>query len=465
MKLVNKNEETVASSFRDQAGFVFKKDGEIYRQINSSYKKDYDFLLSSGLYNNLVEKKLIVSHEEMKGIAKERNCFKVIKPELIPFISYPYEWTFSQLKEVALCLLKIQKIAFNYGMTLKDASAYNFQFLNGQAVLIDSLSFEKYEANSPWIAYRQFCQHFLAPLALSSKLDIRFLQLSRLFIDGIPLDLASKSLSFKTKFNFFLLSHIHVHSRAQVNYSKKNINLTNKKTQVSKTSFLVLLDNLEKNIFKMKLKNFKSEWADYYSFTNYLEDSFKFKKEIILKFIQEVSPKTVWDLGSNDGEFARLASKQGILTYAFDIDYNALEKNYQRILQNKEKNLLPLFLDLKNPSPDLGWAHSERDSLETRGPADMVFALALVHHLAISNNLPFKQIAEYFSKLGKYLVIEFIPKEDSKLKKLLSSREDIFFNYNKESFEKEFAKFFIIKESHTIINSKRFIYLMKSKKH
>jgi len=145
------------------------------------------------------------------------------------------------------------------------------------------------------------------------------------------------------------------------------------------------------------------------------------------------------------------------------IDYNALEKNYYRVAKEKEKNLLPLFLDLKNPSSNLGWAHIERDSLEKRGPADMIFALALVHHLAISNNLPFKKIAEYFSKLGKCLVIEFIPKEDSKVKKLLSSREDIFLDYKKESFEKEFSNYFIIKESLQIKDSKRFIYLMEIK--
>jgi hypothetical protein len=466
METINKNSEINTSSFRDPAGFVFKRKESVYRQINNCYKENYDLLMSSGLYDELVAQKLLISHKEEQEIIATSDCYKIIKPKKIPFISYPYEWTFSQLKQAALSLLRIQKIALKRGLSLKDASAYNFQFLEGKVVLIDTLSFEKYKKDSPWVAYRQFCQHFIAPLSLAIKTDVRSLQLSRLFIDGLHLDLTSRMLPKSTKFNLFFLTHIHLHAKAQ----KKFANNQDKAWQVkshqrgmSKVALLALLDNLEKGVSRMRLNKFDSEWKDYYNFTNYSDKSFSLKKQFIDKSLNKIKPKTVWDLGSNNGEFSRLASEKGIFTCAFDIDYNAVEINYQRVLKNNEKCLLPLFLDLTNPSPDLGWAHSERESLLTRGPVDMLFALALVHHLVISNNVPFWQIAKYFSQLGKYLIIEFVPKGDSQAQKLLSSREDIFSSYSKNCFEIDFKKYFNIIESVTIQNSSRVLYLMTSK--
>jgi ribosomal protein L11 methylase PrmA len=213
----------------------------------------------------------------------------------------------------------------------------------------------------------------------------------------------------------------------------------------------------------MSWHEFNSEWNEYYSFTNYSDKAFLSKKEIINKYIEKIKPKKIWDLGANTGEFSRIASKKNIFTCSFDVDYNAIEKNYRQMLQNSERNLLPLFLDLTNPSSASGWAHIERNSLQQRGPVDMIFALALIHHLVISNNLPLNYVADYFSKLTKYLVIEFIPKKDSNVQKLLFSREDIFSNYNIKDFEKEFNYYFEILQIDKVKNSERILYLMKKK--
>ena len=179
--------------------------------------------------------------------------------------------------------------------------------------------------------------------------------------------------------------------------------------------------------------------------------------------MKQAEPQKVWDLGANNGLFSRLASDQCIDTVAFDIDFMAIENNYHTILKNKEKNILSLFSDLINPSPNLGWAEEERDSLSKRGPVDMVMALALIHHLAISNNLPFDNVAKFFSQLGKWLIIEYIPKDDSKVQKLLSSREDIFDYYTDNNFEQIFSKYFIIKDKQAVEDSKRVLYLMANK--
>ena len=198
-----KPNEKIAGSFRDPSGFLFHLNGLIYRQINIEYKKNYIHLMKSGLYEALMDTKLLIPHEEVNiGSLASDNAYKIIKPEQVLFISYPYEWCFSQLKDAALTTLKIQKKSLNFGMSLKDCSAYNIQFRKGKPILIDTLSFEEYREGKPWIAYRQFCQHFLAPLALMSYKDIRLNQLLRIYIDGIPLDLAIHLLPFRTRFVF-----------------------------------------------------------------------------------------------------------------------------------------------------------------------------------------------------------------------------------------------------------------------
>ena len=452
----------VPSSFRDPSGFLFHRKGSIFRQINTSYKKNYDQLMDSGLYQNLVKAGLLIPHKEVKiKGANLRKAYKIIKPELIPFISYPYEWCFSQLKNAALITLEIQKKAFEFGMSLKDCSAYNIQFVKGKPMLIDTLSFEEYHQGSPWIAYRQFCQHFLSPLALMSHKDIRLNQLFRVYIDGIPLDLTSSLLPFYTFFKFSLLSHIHLHAKSEKHFADKVIKKDNYK--INRLSLLSLIDNLESTIKNLNWQPRGTEWANYYKETNYSRKATKHKKQIVVNFLKKLKPKTVWDLGANTGSFSRLASKRGVQTISFDIDPVAVEKNYLESVSKKEANVLPLLLDLTNPSPNIGWENQERMSLLDRGPTDTVFSLALIHHLAISNNLQFNKIAHFFSKICKSLIIEFVPKNDSQVKKLLATREDIFPDYTQESFEAKFRKYFIIKSSIKIKNSQRIMYLMKKK--
>ena len=448
------------SSFRDSSGFLFYIENELYRVINSSYKEQYDHLINSELYKKLTENNLLISHEEINNLEIDYSYYKIIKPKKIPFVSYPYEWSFSQLKDAALLTLRIQKGAMKYGMTLKDGSAYNIQFFNGKPIFIDTLSFEMYEDGQIWKPYKQFCQHFLAPLALMSKKDIRLNLLSKTFIDGIPLDLTTKLLPKTTFGNFGLMAHIHAHAKSQKHYENKEDTKIKEQT-ISKRSFEGLTDNLDSSIKKMTWKEDNTEWGNYYSDTNYSEESFEEKKKIILSTLEKITPRIVWDLGANTGIFSRLASDQGINTISFDIDPLAVEKNYLESLKNNEQNILPLILDLTNPSSNIGWNNDERISFLQRGPADLVFALALVHHLAISNNVPLYKIAEFFSAISKFLIIEFIPKSDSQVKRLLTTREDIFKNYDEQNFEKEFSKFFKITSSQKLVESERTIYIME----
>ncbi len=461
-----KNNESLSASFRDPSGFLFRRDGVLYRQVNQFYQADYDLLMQSGLYERLVKAKKLIPHQEVDTTpAVPELAYRVIQPEAVAFISYPYEWSFSQLKDAALLTLSIQKTALEMGLSLKDASAYNIQFHKGRPVLIDSLSFEAYQEGKPWVAYRQFCQHFLAPLALMAIRDVRLSQLLRVYIDGVPLDLASTLLPFKTRLQFGLMAHIHMHASAQKKYSDTP-DQAQAQTQgrtFTKMSFLGLIDSLKKTVSGLKWEPQGTEWGDYYDATNYTQAAFGQKKQVVKELLEQAKPQQVWDLGANTGVFSRLAAEMGVLTVSSDIDPAAVEKNYRKMRADKETNLLPLVIDLTNPSPGIGWKNQERDSFAGRGPADLVMALALVHHLAISNNVPLPDLARYFADLGRWLIVEFIPKDDSQVQRLLMTRVDIFPNYTKEGFEEAFAPLFTIHACRPVEGSRRVMYLMERK--
>ncbi len=450
------------ASFRDPSGFLFTRNGILHRQINRAYSKDYARFIDSGLCEKLVKAGLLIPHVEVdQPPAESALAFKIIQPERAPFISYPYEWSFSQLKDAALATLSIQKRALKLDMSLKDASAYNIQFLRGKPTLIDTLSFEIYKEGEPWVAYKQFCQHFLAPLALMAYRDVRLSQLLRIYIDGVPLDLASELLPAKTKLNFGLLTHIHVHAGAQKRYSDKAV--APRRGAMSKQALTGLIESLEATVRKLTWKPAGTEWGDYYDNTNYTDSAFEHKRQLVKEWSAEKNPALVWDLGGNTGVFSREAASSGAFTVSFDIDPAAVEQNYRTVKTQKEQNILPLVLDLTNPSPALGWDNAERDSFGARGPADMILALAVIHHLAISNNVPLPHLADFFAVHCKWLVIEFVPKSDSQVQKLLASREDIFPNYTREGFEAAFSERFEIQKREAVRDSERVLYLMKTK--
>ena len=457
-----KNKREIPGSFRDPSGFLFRHEESLFRQINDSYAEEYGRLMDSGLYRKLTDAAWLIPHEEVDSpAALPEKSFKIIQPEAIPFISYPYEWSFSQLKDAALLTLKIQKNAVECGMSLKDCSAYNVQFQKGKPIFIDTLSFERYKEGAPWVAYRQFCQHFLAPLALMHYRDIRLNQLFRVYIDGVPLDLASSLLPLKTRLKFSLLAHIHLHAKSQSYFSDKTVKV--KKQSISRNAFLGLIDNLETAVKKLHWQPKGTEWAEYYDDTNYSAQAFDRKEQLVSEFLDKAMPESVWDLGANTGKFSRIAAEKGISTLSFDIDPAAVEKLYRECRKRKETKILPLLLDLANPPSGLGWQHEERMSFMERGPADTVMALALIHHLAIGNNVPLPKIADFFSKLCRTLILEFVPKRDSQVKRLLVTREDIFDEYTQEHFEQAFSPYFDISEKAAIEGSERTLYLMHTR--
>ena len=442
---------------------MFTSDGELFRQINPVGRADYDALMASGLYEKLVQAGDLVRHEEVDpAVSPDGRASLVVRPERVAFVSYLYEWSFSQLKDAALLTLRLQKAAVEHGLSLKDATAYNVAYDEGRPRWIDTLSFERLTPGKPWVAYRQFCQFFLAPLAVMSYVDVRLLQLLRSQLDGMPLELASRLLPASTRLRPGILTHVHLQAAAERRVAGGAPHLEKRRSSaMSATASAGILDSLERTVKGLAWRPAKTTWGDYYEATNYTDAAFSHKRDIVSEAIDRIGPRSIWDLGANDGTFSRLGSDRGIHTVAFDVDPVAVEKNYRRVVERGERNLLPLLLDLTNPSARSGWAHEERESFADRGPADLVLALAVVHHLAIAHNLPLPRIAEFFARIARALVIEFVPKTDSQLQRMLATREDIFDRYTRSDFEAAFDAWFTIEQVIPVRDAERIVYVMK----
>jgi len=443
------------ASFRDPDGQIFTEGGIFYRQVNPRYQATYDRLVQSGFFAKLWAEGLLLEHAEVAPKAGS-GAYRVLRPRQLATITYPYEWCFSQLKDAALLTLRIQSLAIAAGFSLKDASAYNIQLHEGRPVFIDTLSFEPLIEGRPWAAYRQFCQHFLAPLALMAKLDARLALFSREFIDGVPLDLASRLLPVRTRLNLGLLLHVHLHAKAQRRFVNREKKVSSR--PISKRGLLGILANLEGTVRGLEWNPAGTEWGDYYDITNYAAEARDDKVQAVDAFITRSGAKTVWDLGANDGTYSRLAVARGLPTVAWDIDPVAVEKNYRRMRAEKTKLLVPVVVDLTNPSPAIGWNLEERMSLLERPRPDLALALALIHHLAIGNNLPLSRCADFFARVAPKLIIEWVPKTDSKVQELLQNRSDVFSGYSEEGFETAMRERFEIAEKHKIRGSERVLY-------
>jgi len=452
----------VPGSFRDPHGVVFRTATGVVRQVNNSYREHYERLIASGLYAALVSAKLLVSHEELTTPGLSPEAYKVIKPRQVDFISYPYEWSFGQLKAAALTTLQIQARALDFGMSLRDASAYNIQFVDGRATLIDTLSFEILTPGQPWVAYRQFCEHFLAPLALMALRDHQLSRLLAIHVDGIPLELAVTLLPFRARLRPSLLLHLYAHARSQRRWKSRGASPAVRATSFGDRAFRGLVDSLRRAVTNLQWVRRATTWVGYYDEAlSYTDQALAHKRAVVGRFLEETRPRVVWDLGANTGAFSRLAAERGSLTIAFDGDPACVEAMHGSVAAGAEPGLLPLVMDLTNPSPGLGWAHRERESLLTRAPADLVMALALVHHLAIGNNVPLPLVVDFLADVGRFAILEFVPRHDPQARRLLASRRHDFPDYEEERLDEAFAARFVTLQRVPIADSMRTLYLLQ----
>ncbi len=446
------------SSYRDDAGFVFEQEGKIYRYIHPRYYNDYALLMESGLYDDLQKKGWLISHEEIA----DTNQFnlpegKLLLPKQIPFICYPYEWSFDMWKDAALLTLQVATTALKKGMVLKDATPFNIQFMHGKPLFIDTLSFEKYEEGKSWVAYRQFCECFLGPLLLMHYCHPSTNKLITIYPGGIPLEVLVNLLPKRSRWNLNTYLHIHLQSRFSGNGKRKKA----VEKPFSKQKLELIIKGLGSFVSKIDVKKLSSTWNDYYSNTIPGNDYLDEKTKLVLSFLKETDFKHMIDLGANDGHFSLLFSNTEKNIIAIDEDANCINALYNKIKTERITNILPMVADLSSPSPAIGWNNNERSSLTTRLKTDLVLALALVQHLAISCNLPLNMIAEWMKNMGEYLLIEFVPKTDDKLQLLLENRKDIFHDYNLARFKEIFGVHYNLLREEIVGKTGRVLFLMK----
>jgi 2-polyprenyl-3-methyl-5-hydroxy-6-metoxy-1,4-benzoquinol methylase len=454
--------EPLPSSYRDPSGFMFKKDGVYYRQINRIFKDEFDYFISSGCYKELVNQGLLLPHETLsENLTGSPDWYLTLKPEQLKFVSYPYEWSFDMLKDAALLTLRILKTALEKGMILKDATPYNIQFHKGKMFFIDTLSFEKYNEKEPWVAYRQFCETFLGPLLISKYAGQSLNQLFLTWPDGIPLPVIKALLPARSKWSLHLWLHIHLHEN--IRHRSKSKNTTKRNLNFSKHKLERLIQSLELIVKKLTLKATKTNWNEYYNEASERGNYIQSKQAIIAAWLKELPEVNIAaDLGANEGLFSKLVVNEKTYTVAADADEDCINRLYLAASHDKNELIHPVIINVTNPSPAIGILNNERPSFIERGPFDLVLALALIHHLAIAKNIPLLKLAVFLDRIClQYLIIEFIPKEDNKLQLLMRNRKDIFNNYTEGFFEIAFANFFKLVKKEKITDSGRTLYLMK----
>ncbi len=452
-------EET--GSFRDPAGKIFYHKNKVLRKLSASGKERFDFLIKEKILNKSIEKNFLINTKVFAGDSELKNDKNnlILEHENVPYISYPYEWSFNQLKDAALFHLDFNLFLLNLGATLIDSSAYNIQFQGSKPIFIDVLSIEKYKEGEPWVGHKQFCENFLNPLILKSKKGIKFNNWFKGNLEGIETDDLDKLLGIFDKFSYNVFVHVYLLNKLDQKFkADKSLKPIRKKKFFPKKNLILILKQLKKFISNLEDYKSISTWDDYSKNNSYTVIEEKNKKQVVEEYIKKNNFNLIADLGCNDGEYSELSLKNGCKSViGFDFDINTIDRAYKKALTNK-LNFLPLFFDASNPSGNIGWNETERKSFKNRANFDAILALAFEHHLAIAKNIPLNEVISWLISLAPTGLIEFVPKNDSTVIKMLEFKGDIFPNYTIENFENELSLKSKILSKNKVSDSGRIIY-------
>ncbi|WP_112661799.1 class I SAM-dependent methyltransferase [Microvirga flavescens] len=436
-----------AGSFRDPSGHVFESAGRIFRTINERARSDYETVRDKGVLTSAVEAGFLIESREIEKpqwkSGLERAAYVVEHPK-IDFISYAYEWSFGALKAAALHHLDFQLHLLKQDAVLSDATAYNIQFVGSKPVFIDLLSVRPYREGEFWIGHRQFCEQFLNPLLLQSTLGIAHNTWFRGNLEGIPTADLARALPFKSCFSWNMLSQVILQAKLQAKATDapdQAIQSAKKTRTLSRTAYEGMLRQLRNWIATLNPANTgKTVWGDYAKDNTYSSDEANEKRRFIAEFAAATRPNVMIDIGCNTGDYS-VAALEGGANYVvgFDFDQRALDLAFSRSVEGGLK-YQPLWLDASNPSPDQGWRQAERSGFSTRARVDGLIALAFEHHLAIAKNVPLPEVVNWLVDIAPVGVIEFVPKSDPTVQKMLALREDIFDDYTIETFSNALAQ-------------------------
>lgn len=458
--------ERINGSYRDPSGYVFINNGRIFRAVHESFSSNLSQARKADIYKRAAKYGFLIDTCEVEDISVfglEKGVSHVLEHERVPYVSYPYEWTFDKLKRAALHHLEFHMYLLENGFNLSDGSAYNIQFIGEKPIFIDALSIIPYKNDSHWNGYKQYCSEFLNPLLFTSIKKLPFNSWYRGTASGISNQELFQLLSAKDKLDWRIITFIGLEVWMERRLLKKNstnqtINHVTNAKPVPLTRLTAMLEQLHRWITTLTPPQTQTIWKNYDSDNIYDNSERKLKREIVQSFTARHNLKTIFDIGCNSGDYS-IASLEAGAEYAvgFDFDHQALSKAEKRA-KERELNFLSLWLDAANPSPSQGWLHTERDSFQDRRCADGVIALAIAHHLAIAKNIPLQQVIVWLVGLAPRGLIEFIPKSDHTVSAMLSARDDIFTGYSEEEFYKHLSSVATIINKTTTSESGRVIY-------
>ena len=449
-------------SFRDPGGHIGYCGEKVFRVIMPGAAADFEKVQNTGLFAKLIEQQWLIPSKAVDPATLQDfpPSSIVVEHPRIPFVSYPYEWCFHALQDAAIRQLEICLTALEYGAMVSDASAYNIQFVNASPVFIDHLSFRPYEEGKAWNAHAQYCEQFLNPLLLRALLGIPHNAWYRGNLEGIPTTELSRLIPFHRKFSWNVFTHVVLHARIHVTANKRSDDRDKAaKVSLDRRKIMYIMENLKKYVGKLSPKYLHDAvWHKYTEDNSYGEDEEHIKRLFITDFLHKVEPQVLLDFGCNTGDYSALAWDNGTeLIIGLDNDHLVLEEAYLRARREKT-NFLPLYLDIANPSPSQGWDNIERKNLKERVGADAIFALALLHHLVFSRNIPLDSAVAQLVGFAPNGVIEFIPKTDPKLRDLLLLRKDVFPDYTESDFENCLRRRAKIVDSRQVTTSGRRLY-------
>jgi hypothetical protein len=434
-----------AGSFRDRDGRIYRLGDRIIRGISESALTDFQKLQSTGFYARFLKKGRLVASEILPAEAvslpdsEKQRWAAFIEHQRIPVISYPYEWTFGMLQDAAKLQLDLVEAAILEDMTLKDATPYNIQFVDGKPVFIDIPSFETLPAGAPWSGYRQFCEMFLFPLMLQAS--------ARLF-------------GARDRFRSGVLTHVWLQAKLDRRYggTSKDVRSDLKSAGFNKELILANVRKMRKLVGKLSWGGDGSEWGGYEEFHNYSESDHALKEAFIDESVKESAAQTVWDVGCNTGQFSKIAAAHASQVLAMDLDHFAVERLYRELSGQEDAHILTLVQNVADPSPNWGWRNRERTDLSSRARPELLLCLALIHHVVITANVPLEEFVGWLSDLSDQLVIEYVSRSDDKVKALLRNKEDKYSDYSRENLERELGRYYTIRRRLELESGNRFLY-------
>ncbi len=466
-------------SYRDRAARVCRgARGEILRLLSPQACEEWRAISQAPFFQQAMrDRRVVVTRDtdadalrhSLSADASPSDWAGVLEHEEIPFVSYPYEWSFSMLRDAALLHLDLLIEAVHHGFTIKDGTAYNVQFQHRRPIFIDIASFERLPPGTPWTGYRQFCQTFLYPLLLQAYKGISFHPWLRGRLDGITPRECWQMMSWRDGLRRGVATHVALHAMMESRSSPSSRGTTDALNAAGFQNDLIIngARGLKRTIERLRWTPPTSNWSHYGCGQHYSHDDQQQKQQFVQKIASTRRWKQVWDLGGNIGHYGEIAAEYADLVIVADADHAAIDHCYRRLAEAPRavaERILPLVLSVVDLSGNMGWRGRERRAFTERGKPDLVLCLALIHHVVIGHGVPMAEFIDWLADLDTSLVIEFVSRDDPMVRQMLQNRRDACLDYDTAAFESAIAARFHVRHREALTSGTRTLVFAEPKR-